>query len=265
MTRYFTKIAIIILAIWTLLPLLLITSSAFSPKSEIYQFPKPIIPSRFSIDSFQFFLRSYGTIPSLLNSILVSLLTVVFSLSIGTPAGYALARFRFVGKETFKLAILTTRMFPMMLLAIPLTVLFIRFGLYDHLIGVALLHTAIALPFVVIITGGIFGSVPKEFEEAAMVFGATRLGAFFRISLPLALPGLAVSAIFAFIISWNEVFAATILTVQNRTLPAQILTTLQASPLYFRLAGGFFMILPALIFIFFMRNYLFYLWGRSGS
>jgi multiple sugar transport system permease protein len=79
--------------------------------------------------------------------------------------------------------------------------------------------------------------------------------------MPLSLPGLAAAAIFTFVISWNEVFAATILTLRNRTLPAQVLTGLNDSPLYYRYAGGFFMIVPALIFIFLIRKYLLNLWG----
>ena len=94
-----------------------------------------------------------------------------------------------------------------------------------------------------------------------MTLGTTRLGAFRRVALPLALPGLAAAAIFSFVTSWNEVFAATILTVRNTTLPAQVLASLNLSPLYFRFAGGFFLIVPSLFFIFFMRKYLFNLWG----
>ena len=82
--------------------------------------------------------------------------------------------------------------------------------------------------------------------------------------MPLALPGLAAAAIFTFVISWNEVFAATILTLRNRTLPAQVLSSLNDSPLYYRYAGGFFMIVPALVFIFLIRKYLLNLWGSTS-
>jgi multiple sugar transport system permease protein len=80
--------------------------------------------------------------------------------------------------------------------------------------------------------------------------------------LPLALPGIAAASIFTFVLSWNEVFASVILTVQNRTLPAQVLTQLDNSPLPYKFAGGFALIVPALIFIFFIRRYLFNMWGR---
>ncbi len=153
-------------------------------------------------------------------------------------------------------------MFPIPLLAIPLAVTFIKWKLYDPLIGVAFVHSAMSAPFAVIITSAIFAGVPKELEEAAMILGCSKLKAFLKVSLP----GLAATAMFTFVTSWNEVFAASILSIHSRTLPAHILTTLNASPIYFRFAGGFFMIIPAIIFIFFMRKYLFHMWGiRVGK
>ncbi len=252
-------------ALWVLVPIFFIGISSFTPRNEIYAWPKPIIPSHFSLETMEFFLGSYGVLNSLLNSVWVALLTLAFTLAVGAPAGYAVARFFFRGREAFRLGILITRMFPTALLAVPLAVTFIRWGLYDTLVGVALIHTAMALPFAVIITTGIFMGVPKDLEEAAMTLGCSRFGAFARVALPLALPGLAAAAMFTFVISWNEVFAATILTVNNRTLPAHILTTIQASPLYFRFAGGFFMILPALFFMFLIRRYLFHMWGGATA
>jgi multiple sugar transport system permease protein len=145
---------------------------------------------------------------------------------------------------------------------VPLTVTFITWGLYDTLWAVALVHTAVALPTCVLITASIFISVPVDLEEAALTLGCTPLGAFTRVALPLALPGLAAASIFTFVLSWNEVFASVILTVSNRTLPAQVLSSLGDSPLPYRFAGGFALILPALVFIFFIRRYLFNMWGR---
>jgi multiple sugar transport system permease protein len=156
-------------------------------------------------------------------------------------------------------------MFPVPLLSIPLAVSFLKIGLYDTILSVALLHTAMALPFACIIMIGVFAQISKELEEAAMVFGANRIKAFIKISLPLALPGIAAVSILTFITSWNEVFASAILTVESRPLSAHILSLLQASPLHFKFAGGFFMIIPSLFFIFFVRRYLFNMWGMQIS
>lgn len=261
---FYTLVMVILL--WVLLPLFFITISTFTPKNEIYVWPKPLFSSKFSAETLLFFLMSYGVIPSLINSIIVALLTLIFTLVISAPAGYAITRFSFKGKDTFRIGMLLVRMFPVPLLAIPLAVTFIKWKLYDTLIGVAFVHTAMAVPFAVIITSAIFAGVPEELEEAAMILGCGRFKAFLKVSLPLALPGLAATAMFTFVTSWNEVFAASILTLHSRTLPAHILATLNASPLYFRFAGGFFMIIPAIIFIFFMRRYLFHMWGiRAGK
>jgi multiple sugar transport system permease protein len=251
----------ILLALWVVVPFYLIFLSAFSRPNDVFVYPKPLIPVSFSTETMEFFLQSTGVFASVLNSIAVALITIVLSLALGAPAGYALARFTFRGRQGFQLIVLATKMFPVAILSIPLAVTFVKLGLYDNVFGVALVHTAMALPFVILVTLGVFAGVSNELEEAAMTLGCSRFTAFLRIALPLALPGLAAAAIFTFVISWNEVFAASILTLRQRTLPAQVLSALQQSPLYFKFAGGFFMVLPAVVFIFFMRRYLLNLWG----
>jgi multiple sugar transport system permease protein len=99
-------------------------------------------------------------------------------------------------------------------------------------------------------------------EEAAQVFGCTPLQAFRTVVLPLVTPGIAAAAVFTFVMSWNEVFAASILTLRNRTLPAQVLSALNQSSEAYQFAGAFFMMIPALIFIFIIRRYLFNMWGQ---
>lgn len=251
----------VLLALWTLAPLYLVALAAFSARQATFQWPKPLLPTDFSTDTMEFFANTHGVMGSVGNSVIVALLTIAASLLLGAPGGYALARFRFRGKEAISMGLLISKMFPTAILAIPLAVVFIQMDLYDTIWGVALVHTAMALPFVIIVTSGIFVGVPRDLEEAAQTLGCNRLQAFLRVVMPLALPGLAAAAIFTFVISWNEVFAATILTLRNRTLPAQVLSSLNDSPLYYRYAGGFFMIVPALIFIFLIRKYLLNLWG----
>lgn len=254
--------AAILLTLFMLLPIYLITIAAFSPRAAISSFPKSFLPTTLSVETMRFFLRSSGVAAAARNSVLVGLIALVLSLAIGAPAGYGLARFVFRGRDSFKLAILSTRAFPIVILSIPLAVNFIDWGLYDTLWGVALAHTAMALPTTILVTSSIFVGVPHDLEEAALTLGCTPFGAFWRVVLPLALPGLAAAAIFTFVLSWNEVFAATILTVRNRTLPAHVLGVLNDSPLPFRFAGGFALVLPSLVFIFFMRRYLLNMWGR---
>ena len=251
----------VVLAIWALIPFYLIAMSALTPQPNVSDYPKPLFPSSVSIATMQLFLDSSGIVPAMLNSLVVALLTVVVGLALGAPAAYALARFRFRGREAFRAVVLVTRMFPIAILAIPLAVIFVRLGLYDNLVSVALIHTAMALPFVILIVGGAFVAVPHDLEEAAQTLGSGRWGAFVRVALPPAMPGLAAAAIFAFVISWNEVFAASVLTVRTRTLPAQVLASLSTSPLALKLVAGFLMVLPAVVFVLLVRRYVRTVWG----
>jgi multiple sugar transport system permease protein len=254
--------AAIVLALWVLVPIYFITLAAFSSSEDVYRYPKKLVPTDLSTANMDFFLHSNGVIDSLWRSAYVAGITLVLALVIGTPAGYAIARFAFRGSDSFRLAIVSTRAFPIVILSIPLAVLFLDWGIDDSVLGVSLAHTALALPFAVLVTSSVFAGISVELEEAALTLGCTRLSAVMRVVLPLALPGLAAAAIFVFIISWNEVFAASILTLRHRTLPAQVLSVLNESPLPFRFAGGFFMLAPSLIVIFVIRKYVFNMWGR---
>src|SRR3954470_17927437 len=260
--RWHLYVGAIAISLFILVPIYLIAVAAFTPRAVLNGFPKPLVPVQVSFDTMQAFLSTRGVAQSVVNSFIVGGMCLVMSLVLGTPAGYALARYAFRGRDSYQLVILLTRAFPIAILAVPLTVIFIDWGLYDTLPAVALAHTALALPTTVLITASIFISVPVDLEEAALTLGCTPFGAFRRVALPLALPGLAAAAIFTFVLSWNEVFASVILTVSNRTLPAQVLSSLGDSPLPLRFAGGFALVVPALIFIFFMRRYLFNMWGR---
>ncbi|CAB48948.1 carbohydrate ABC transporter permease [Pyrococcus abyssi] len=250
---------------WILIPIIVSTLYAFSTKADYYN-PHKVIPTSFTSQWVKTILFTLGAWSGIKNSIIVAVLTIIISFLLGIPAGYAIARYVFKGKDTIKLSIVALRMFPIPVMAIPLVVLYIKLNLIDTLLGVALAHTAMALPFVVLITSSIFAGVDKELEEAGMVFGLTRWGAFKSITLPLALPGLAAAAMFTFVMSWNEVFVASILTLKNRTLPAQILSIVAgaaggAAPAYYKFAAAFIMILPAMLFIFFARRYLVTMWG----
>jgi multiple sugar transport system permease protein len=197
------------------------------------------------------------------NSLIVGVGTLLLSALIGVPAGYALARFAFPGKEPYQLFLLFTRALPIVVLSVPLARLFLTVDMYDTTYGVILLHTALALPTTILISASVFLGVPNDVEEAARVFGCTPFKAFLKVVLPMALPGIAAASIFTFVMSWNEVLGASILTLDHRTLPAQVLTSLADSPLAYRFAGGFALVIPSIIFIALMRRYLTNMWGST--
>jgi multiple sugar transport system permease protein len=259
----FTALAVLV-GIWVLVPIYLLAVSAFGGTEVINAWPKSFLPTVISLETITFFFGVQGVWWAILNSVVVAVITMILSIGLGAPAGYALARFIFPGKDAFRLLILLTRAFPIAILALPLTVRFIQLGIYDTPLAVALVHTALALPFAILVSSSLFMGIPRELEEAAWTLGCTRVEAFLKIVWPLARPGIAATSIFAFVISWNEVFAATVLTLRNRTLTAFLLSGLNEAPLSFRFAGGLFLIIPALLFIFYVRRYLFSMWGIAN-
>ncbi|MCC7536533.1 MAG: ABC transporter permease subunit [Deltaproteobacteria bacterium] len=157
-------------------------------------------------------------------SVIISGATALVAIVISTSAGYALSRWRFPGRDAGIGLLLTTQMFPSVAMAIPLYVLLDVLGLLDTWSGLVLVYASTAIPFGVFSLKGYFDTIPRDLEEAAMVDGATRLGAFVRVVLPAARPALAVTALFAFMTAWNEfVLAATFISEETRvTLPVAL-------------------------------------------
>jgi multiple sugar transport system permease protein len=261
--RMLNAAIVLVLCAWVLGPIYLIMVNAMSAPAQVTQWPKAFVPG-FDFGSLSFFVNYAGVARALMNSTLVAVVTMVMAIGIGAPAGYALARYNFPGKNLFRLLVLMTRAFPLPLLALPLAVMFIRGGLDDTVLAVALVHTTLALPFAILITSSLFMGIPFELEEAAWTLGCTRLQAFIKVVMPLALPGIAASGVFAFVTSWNEVFAASVLTIKNRTLTAFLIQSLDYSPLPLKFAGAAVLVLPTLIFLFAVRKYLFSLWGIAN-
>lgn len=261
--KYVFTGSVILLCLWVLVPIYLLLVNTFSSPDDVNRFPKSLVPD-IDTGSVVFFLNYAGVGQALWSSIKVATVTMILSIAAGAPAGYALSRFEFKGKDTFRIMVLMTRAFPLPLLALPLAVMYLRVGLDDTVLGLALVHTMLALPFAVLITFSLFSGIPIELEEAAWTLGCNRFEAFTKVILPLVLPGITASAIFAFVISWNEVFAAAVLTIENRTLPAFLLQGLGNAPLHLKFAGGSVLVLPALLFIFLVRKYLFSMWGIAN-
>ncbi|WP_329019111.1 carbohydrate ABC transporter permease [Streptomyces sp. NBC_00690] len=178
--------------------------TAFRPATDVLSNPPVFWPNGFTLDNFS---RAMGTETFWANvrsSVLIGLGTVLVSLVIGTLAAFALARFRFAGRKAFVVVILGVQMIPLTALVIPVYLLVNDAGMTDTLIGVILTYLVFMLPFTVWLLHGFIAGIPVELEEAAMVDGCTRLGAFRRVILPLLAPGLVATSIFAMIQAWNE-------------------------------------------------------------
>jgi multiple sugar transport system permease protein len=150
-------------------------------------------------------------LPLVLNSVLIATSSTALSLVIGAPAAYVFARTDFPGKEDLFFFFLTTRMAPPISIAVPLFLFFTALGLTDTIYAVVIAHTSFNLSLVVWMMRGFFAEIPPEIDEAAMMDGRSKLGAFVHVVLPLAAPGLAATAVLCFILSWNEFLYAFIL------------------------------------------------------
>ncbi len=197
-----------------------------------------------------------------LNSFIIAISTTIVSLVFGTMAGYALARFNYPGNAKYHISfwILSTRMMPPIVTVIPLYILFNYFSMLNTKTAVVIAYTAFNLPFVTWMMKSYFQDLPVELEEAAIVDGDTRWGAFLRVALPLARPGLAATAIFSLIISWNEFLLALIITDTevSQTLPIGIAGRINQYTTYWGeiSAAGFLASVPIMIFALIVQRHL---------
>lgn len=210
-----------------------------------------------------FFKVTRDAVPALIRSLQICVLTMVISLTIGGMAGYAFARYIFKGRDALKFSVLFVRMFPGVAIALPMVIILAQMGFYDRPIGLALIYSVGSIALTVWITASIFMGIPVSLEEASQVFGATKIQSFLRVTLPLALPGLAAAAMYSFLGAWNETVAAIILTQFNPTFSVVVYQTLLGAVGNVNLAaaGGLAMALPSVIFTFIIRRYINQMWG----
>ncbi len=235
-----------------------------SLKSEVDQFAAPPRWLRFAptlahyYDAF--FTRSFGHY--LITSVTVAGLSTVCAVTLGTLAAYGLARFKLRAKldQRLSLWILSTRMFPPIVTAVPLFLMMRDLRLLNTITSLVIVYTALNLPFVVWMMRGFFRELPRELEEAAMVDGDSRLGALKRVILPLVVPGLAATAVFCLIVSWNEFLLALVLTQTDAamTLPVGIAGRVTQYEIKWGVmsAAGVVAMIPILVFAMAVQRYL---------
>jgi multiple sugar transport system permease protein len=194
-----------------------------------------------------------------LNSLIVAITSTVLAVGMGTFTAYAFSRFRVKGEQDLLFFILSTRMLPPIVVAIPMFLMYRAVGMTDTHVGLIILYTAFNLSFSVWLMKGFMDEIPKEYEEAALVDGYTRLQAFFKIVLPEAATGIAATAVFCFITAWNEYAFALIMTNRNAQtappfIPSQVGSGLADWTVI--AAGTLLFLLPVAIFTFTLRGHL---------
>jgi multiple sugar transport system permease protein len=195
-----------------LFPFLWMVSTSLKPVSETFQVPPTWIPDRPTLDAYRdiWVIRPFGQY--IVNGFIVATGATVLSISVAALAAYSFARFRFRGQKLGVLLLLATQMVPYVMIAIPLFVMFSRMGLLNTRLGLILADTAIAVPFSVFMLRSYFITLPEQLEEAAMIDGCTRIQAFFKIIIPLSVPGIFATAVYCFLLVWGEFLFAVILT-----------------------------------------------------
>ncbi len=204
-------------AVFTLLPLLVVAGTSLKTLGEVFQSPATLIPRAFVWHNYVDIFVRIPMARHLLNSLFIALAAVFFNIIVAAPAAYAMARIKFRGRGLFGMSILVVQMFSPVIVLIPLFEMMKALQLLDTYTALILVNTAITLPFSIWMLRGFFKNIPEELEDAAMIDGLSRTGMIFRIALPLTAPGLTTTAIFTFVSAWNEFIFALVL-VSKRTM-----------------------------------------------
>ncbi|MDN4481496.1 carbohydrate ABC transporter permease [Demequina muriae] len=204
-------------------PFIYLLLTSFKLPIDAIAVPPAVLPDTWTFDNYIAAMSREGVVPALINSVTTAVLSTVMSLVLAVPAAYAITRFRTPSGRVFIFAALITRMVPTIAIGAPLIGVMRDLGISDTTVGLAIAHTTISLPLSIWLMASFFEAVPDELDEAAKVDGCSRLQALRRVVLPVVSGGLAVTAIFAFLASWNEFLFSLLLTsVRAQTTPVVI-------------------------------------------
>jgi multiple sugar transport system permease protein len=213
--RYLVGAVALFVAALMIAPVALSFFASIKTSADAVAIPPSYLPPSLSVENYVKIIHyGAGLWTYVSNSLIVAVMAIIFVLALCVPAGYGLARFRFRGKEVLFLMLLLPLMIPYQALLSPLYLMFAKVGLANTHLGLAIVHTILQVPFSIYLMRNSFEGVPRELEEAAVIDGASSFQCFWRVSLPLTIPGMITVALFAFITSWNEFLAA--LVVMNR-------------------------------------------------
>lgn len=223
-------LAIVIALVWVF-PVYWMVNSAFLPNRTLQSFVPTFLPFGGSFDNFREVVGDGSFVTALGMSLTIALIVVFVCIAFAFLAAVAISRFRFRGRKSFVIAVLLVQMLPAEALFIAQYKMMAGAGLLDSVIGVSVIYTAAVVPFTVWMLRGFVAGVPAELEEAGMIDGLSRTGAFMRITFPLLAPGLVASGVYAFLQAWNEFTVALVLlpSEDRHTLPLWLRGFIQAS------------------------------------
>ena len=249
-------------------PLFWMVSTSLKPSGEIFASPPRMIPARPTLDNFGRLFTDTSFLTYFRNSATVSLATVLLTLAVSSLGAYGLTRFSFAGRDKVAGLILTTYMFAPVMIIIPFYLLVKQLGIVNTHLALVLSYTTFCLPFCLWLLRAFFLSIPLELEEAALVDGAGRGRAVWYVVLPLALPGLIATAIFTFILAYNDfLFSMVLITSEElKTLPVGVNDLFNATIVDWGMimAAGVMITVPTIAFFVAVQRYLIQGWGAGG-
>ena len=216
-----TYAVLILFAAIAIYPVTRIITISLRPGDQLLSTSLAIVPDGASFKNYVHLLTETQFLRWMLNSLVVSLIVTVTGVAFASTAGYALSRYRFVGKGAMLSGLLVTQMFPATMLLLPLYVVLIKLHLLNSYLGIIIIYTATALPFCVWQMKGYYDTIPFALEEAARIDGATPWQTFTKVIFPLAAPALVITALFSFMTAWNEYVVANVVLQDTElyTLP----------------------------------------------
>lgn len=257
--RILLYLLLVILSIGVLVPILWMISTSLKTNTEAITNPPKWIPQNITFDSYKKIWTEYNFITYFKNSLITTFISLIVSVAISCLAGYGFTRFKFKGKQSMLSFILITQMFPSVMLLIPYYTLLSNYGLKDSLAGLVLVYISFKIAFCTWTMVGYFKTVPISLDEAAIIDGCSRWKTFYKIVLPMTLPGIAATAIYSFITSWNEYMFANILTVEKsmKTIPVAIAEFNGSYVIKWNdmMAGSVISSIPLLILFIFLQKY----------
>lgn len=196
----------IVLMIVLLFPLYWIIATSFKTEQEIFRIPPTLFPEKLNFEAYSAQLNSgdFNMFRSFGNSMVIALASTVLAVSLAIPASYGIARYGFKGRKMVVLSFLNTQMLPVSVLLTPMFIIFRNMHILNNPLSVILADATISIPFCILILKNYFASLPKELEEAAYIDGCSRFGAFFKILIPVAMPGVIVCSVFSFLYAWGD-------------------------------------------------------------
>jgi multiple sugar transport system permease protein len=258
-----------VIVILMVFPLIWMLLTSIKPQSELFVFPIKLLPEHVTFEHYQRLLEDTPFLSYFWNSVVLSVATTVVVMVVATLGGYSLARFKYRGRETIAIAVLCTYLMPSVVLIIPLYLMMVKLGLENTLTSLVISYTTFALPYALWLLRSFMAGIPEDLEAAALVDGASRLGAFMDVILPQALPGIISTALFTFILAWNEYLYALVMvnTDETRPLTTGVMNMLVSSfniEWSLLMAASVMMSVPLLFFFAFLQRYLTSGFGAGG-